>query len=490
MRNAPASPRSSTRLGVATRCVCGGLSWARKGQREGWGCTRVHACACVHVRVCVRRCVHMARRASTHTRGRASVPMHVRAPCAHACTDRAHVPSRVPTRVPVGPGSPPSPVGAPRPSLPARAAVPVGRGWERGACVIMPVTMETICSPGAGAAWARGRGGGGGSGAAAGCKGLGKGTAPWGRHGSVGLGMAPWGWSWLCGDITALWGWSQLPGDNHGSLGTATAPWGHHGSAWMAVAPWGWPQVPGDSHGSVGWSRLQRDSHRSVGTLRAPWGQRQLCRDVTAPWHRPWELLRSPCPSRGLGAAGTFGGRQGGRAGWAHTGAGTLGAGPHPLGPPRAPLGLQRPRQSLGVHRYFGGGETPPGTVTPKLRAPTPRPPPAFTVALQRLSLGTENLCLPIPWSPVPHLCPLLLSPPASADGALCPPSHHGAGGALWGARVLLQPGCPSGRSQGCSCSPRRSLAPRRVWVAPAAAGPRAQTWHPAAVQLPGLGAP
>lgn len=347
-------------------------------------CSSVPACACRTA--CGHRCVRAHACTGIPARARAHACAHTRAaPWAHV---RACVPAR--------PGSPPPPVGAPRPSLPARAGVPVGRGWERGACVIMPVAMETICSPGAGAVWARGHAGGGGGGGERGCCRL---QGPWQGQGSVGM-------------VVALWG--------------------HHGSAGMAVAPWGQPQVRGDSHGSVGWSRPCQDGHRSVGTLRAPWGQSQLRRDVTAPGHRAWELL-SPCPSRpyvppvGWGGTGPLVGARAGE--WdGHTRAQghlvlvpTCWDPPGPAGTPQDPLGTRRPRQGWGAHRDLGGW--PPGHHHTKTQDSCTRPPRWFQQLCNTFGLGTENLCPPR-HSEVS--CPPPLSPLPSPR---CPPTLASAGG-------------------------------------------------------------
>lgn len=187
-------------------------------------------CACVCVCTSVRACLSMCK----HTHACTSA-------CASARASRVHAHAHpVCTRGSLCAPAAPPPVGAPHPWLPARAGVPVGRGWERGACVITPVAMETSCSPGAGAAWARVRGRGE------------RGLQP---ARALARARLPGG-SRLRGGVAALLGWLWLGRDGHGSLGT-------HSSVGMVTDLLGWSQVRGDAQSSMG-------------TVTAPWGLSQL----------------------------------------------------------------------------------------------------------------------------------------------------------------------------------------------------------------------
>lgn len=466
MRNAPASPRRSSGSGGRSGPRGGGgARLSPKGVKGGLGvhacacmCRCVHACACacmrVHVcagrTVCARRCVCRVR-----VRARTRVYQH---PCQRTCTCRVrtravpcpHVCACVPAR----PGSPPPPVGAPRPSLPARVGVPVGRGWERGACVIMPVAMETICSPGAGAAWARGRwrGGGGGSGAAAGCKGLGKGTAPWGHRGSLGMVVAPWGHHGSVGTVTAQRRWSRLcrdgrgsVGDGHRSLGTVMAPWDGHDSARMVTSPWGRSELHGDSHSSAGVSRLPGISHGNCSHPRVPPVPMSLLSLCPSRPHVPPVPVSLPWAGGGLGPL--VGARAGERDGhtWVQGHVVPVPTCWDPQGPP----GATEAQARLGGSQVLGGW--PLGHCHTKTQDFCDEKPAVFTAALQRLRLRHKKTpACPVPGVPSPPLSPTSVPPtPSQRRGDQCPLSHRGAGEALWGIMARRQRGASHGMLRG-----------------------------------------
>lgn len=241
MRNAPASPRSSTRPGGCHQ-VGGGLSWAQRGQRGGLG---VHACACVCG--CMRACACLRVRAGACTWRVVQARTRVdERPC--RCTCMHPVPTRartVCTCHPVCPRVCPWAPAAPRhrwvPPAP-RCQRGLPSPWGGGGSAVRASSCLLPWKPSAPRAREpRGHAGGG----AAGGAGLPQAARALARVRLRGTAMAPWGWAWLRGDIVALWGWSQLHGDSHGSMGTSRLCVDGRGSVGMAAGPCGQSRLRG-----------------------------------------------------------------------------------------------------------------------------------------------------------------------------------------------------------------------------------------------------
>lgn len=191
-----------------------------------------------------------------------------------------------------------------------------------------------------------------------------------------------------------------------------------------------------------------------MGTATAPQGCHGSLAPATGTASVPTSLL-SPRPSRGLGAAGTFGGHRGRKVGQGRlvpvppAGTHTI----HTHTPPPGPLRLWRPRQGGGTYRYLGGAA--PRALSHQNSSLLHRDTPSVYSGSATPSAWGQKISVPSflgllsPLS-VPPFRPSTAPPPWLVRMGTC--AHRGTTERLFGGTtVLLQRGVSLGMLQGMS---------------------------------------